>query len=60
KGTAAGAFLARARPRFVVVGRLERHRHGPVDVAGVDALGDVVWRQGQTSIVRLGSIPGTP
>ena len=60
KGTAAGAFLARARPRFVVVGRLERQRHGPVDVAGVESLGDVVWRQGQTSIVRLGSAPGTP
>lgn len=53
RGATAHALLERARPRYVVVGRLERQLHGPIDVAGVEALGEVVWRQGQTSIVRL-------
>ena len=46
-------LIARAKPRYVVVGRLERQQHPPVDVAGVESLGQVVWRSGQTSIVRL-------
>lgn len=53
RGAAARALIERTRPRYVVVGRLERQQHGPVDVAGVEALGEVVWRSGQTSIVRL-------
>lgn len=56
-GATARALVARARPTYVVLGRLERQRHGPVDVAGVEALGEVVFRAGATSIVRL---PPTP
>jgi hypothetical protein len=59
-GATASALLARARPRYVVVGRYERQRHGPVDVAGVESLGEVVWREGLTSIVRLPRAEGTP
>jgi uncharacterized membrane protein len=53
RGATAHALLARAKPRYIVVGRLERQEHRPVDVAGVESLGEVVWRSGQTSIVRL-------
>jgi len=60
RGAVAKAFVARAHPRYVVVGRLERQRHGPVDVAGVESLGAVVWRQGQTSIVELPPEGRTP
>lgn len=53
----ARALLERTHPRYIVVGRLERERHGPVDVDGVESLGTVVWRLGRTSIVRL-PLPG--
>ena len=59
-GATARALLVRARPRYVVVGRYERQRHGPVDVAGVESLGEVVWREGLTSIVRLPRAEATP
>ena len=53
RGHVAATLIARTRPRYVVVGRLERQQHRPVDVAGVESLGQVVWRSGLTSIVRL-------
>lgn len=57
-GPATAAFLRRAHPTYVIIGRLERERHGPFDAHAVEGLGAVVWRQGMTAIVRIDAVGG--
>jgi len=49
----AKALLARYRPRWLVVGRFERERYPAIDTALLASLGTVVFRSGETFIVRL-------
>lgn len=49
----AADFLARYEVRYIIVGRWELSRYPGTDRAKIEALGEVVFRSGETSIVRI-------
>lgn len=49
----AADFLARYDVRYIIVGRWELSRYPGADRAKIEALGEVVFRSGETSIVRV-------
>lgn len=49
----ADEFLARYDVRYIIVGRWEVSRYPGTDRAKIEALGEVVFRSGETSIVRV-------
>lgn len=50
----AAEFIDRHSVVYVVIGELERSRYPGLDEAGIEALGEVVFRSGTTAIVRVG------